>query len=81
MADEHADQFEQRRLTASGGADQCDEFVLPDREIDLRERGDPPTFRRVCFFQALDVDFVHHTTSRADSACAGSAQIAQWQAL
>jgi len=39
------------------------EFVLPDREIDLPERGDPPTFRRVRFFQTLDVDFVHHTTS------------------
>src|SRR5258708_118648 len=70
-ADEPADQLEQRRLTAAGGADQRDEFVPPDREIDLRERGDPPTFRRVRFFQALDVDFVHHTTFRAGSGLRG----------
>jgi hypothetical protein len=35
--------------------------------LTLRERGDPPTFRGVCFFQALDVDFVHHVRASPPS--------------
>jgi hypothetical protein len=43
---------------------------LPDREIDLRERGEPPTFQCVGFFQARDVDLsiTRHPAQKAQIA-------------
>jgi hypothetical protein len=68
-ADEPADQLEQRRLTAAGGANQRDEFVLPDRKIDLRERGDRPPFEVYVFSEPSTwILFISHNVAREGSA-------------
>ena len=43
--DERADQLEQGRFSAAGRADQRDEFVLLDREIDILQGRHPPVAR------------------------------------